>query len=434
MKSGAIALYNFLAMHLSMSRRDRYVWPTRDSLAALMGYPRADKISPFVNLLVEIDALVVIKIPNGAGPEKRNVYRLRRNPPQGYAGHVVLSEMYAAMEALTATEGDGVAGQPVCPENGVDVHPENGSVTTTTLNKKKTTDLAPTARSAGDARRATDPSSAREAESGCAATEEPGPVVDEEAAAPAAGGQDGAVPAPRRPQTAGGKGAGKKSPFPPELRQAIYATEALLPAELRAVLAEKFPYGHLPNVNRQVIALALESRTPAQLGERAARRWTSYGYERDHHDGLLRSPLGVVEELLRPTPYCPEIECEDGTHINTGADCKSCEARIARRRADLAAGLPVANYRPTRLYRDAEQCDVCDRPLPGDVPEDRVCRDCRTELERAAAHVTGTPAPAGPVETDPGNCAAPPSDEYRAYREQREQERLAALRAPAAPF
>lgn len=427
MKAGAIALYNFLAMHLSMNRDDRYVWPTRDTLAALMGYSRADKISPFVNLLIQVDALVVIKVPNGAGPEQRNVYRLRRNPPPNFTGHVLMSQIYAAAEVVVA--GGSVhpdMGVDAHPDMGADVHPDIGAVTTTTPNKNKE-QLAPPARSAPDARRATAGSSAREDSSGCAATIEPGPVagegVEAEPAAPSA-----------VPVKAGGQGAGKRSPFPPDVRDAIYATERLLPAELRAVLAETFPYGHLPNANRKVIAQALETRTPEELGERAARRWTSYGYERDYHDGLLRSPLGVVEELLRPTPYCPDPECEDGLNRATAGPCVPCEARVARRLADRRAGRPVPTQRPPRLYRHAEQCQVCDQPFREDAPDDRVCARCRSALDRAAAHAAGAPLPAPEPDPDPDHCAAPPSDEYRRYRQQRAAAKTAAGSPGPAPF
>ncbi|MEU7092953.1 helix-turn-helix domain-containing protein [Kitasatospora aureofaciens] len=216
-----------------------------------------------------------------------------------------------------------------------------------------------------DVRRTTDGGSARADDSGFAATEPPSPVAAD----------------------SGTAGDRKPSPFPAEVRHLIRDTEALLPAALLAVLWEKFPYRHLPNENRKVIAQALESRTPAQLGDRAAWRWVNHGYERDFHEGLLRSPLGVVEELLRPTPYCPDRACEDGVLIDTGEACRSCQQRIADRVRDRRAGRTVRTGRETRLYREREQCVVCDRPFTAgsDVPADKVCGGCRAELDRAAA-------------------------------------------------
>ncbi|MFZ4266533.1 hypothetical protein [Streptomyces arboris] len=440
-RAGANSLYLYLAMHLSMNRGDRYVWPTRDTLAALMGYSRADKIGPFVALLVELDALVVIKVPNGAGPEMRNVYRLRRNPPPGFTGHVLMSEIYATVEA----EQGEVTGQPVHPESGADVDPESGPVTTTTPNKNKE-QAAPPARSAPDVRRTTAGSSARdELNGGCAATEEPGLVADE-AAEPVDGpaideqesaGAEGGVPVQRSSggRQAAGKGGGRKpSPFSPELRGAIYATEALLPAQLREALAVLLPHGHLPNTTRKVTAQALETRTPEELGERAARRWVSYGYERDHYDGLLRKPIGIVEELLRPTPYCPAADCEDGADRHTGEQCIPCAERIENRKRARRAGKAVPTSRPPRIYRDREACIDCDRPLVGDTPADGLCRDCRASLDRAAAYING-PLPGADVEPEPvdeepdpyGPC--PPNAEFVHWRDKQRAEKRAAILA-----
>ncbi|MFJ9461060.1 helix-turn-helix domain-containing protein [Kitasatospora sp. NPDC101447] len=244
-----------------------------------------------------------------------------------------------------------------------------------------------------DVRRTTDGGSARAADdSGSAATEPTSPLAAD----------------------SGDTTGRKPSPFPAEVRRLIRNTEALLPAALLAVLWEKFPYRHLPNENRKVTALALESRTPAQLGERAAWRWVHHGYERDFHDGLLRSPLGVVEELLRPTPNCPDRACEDGVLIDTGEACRSCQQRIADRVRDRRAGRKVRTGRETRLYRDREQCEVCDRPFTAgsDVPADKVCGGCRAELDRAAAHAA--PAPAGEPAEDAHGPAVPvaPADRF----------------------
>ncbi|WP_439082139.1 hypothetical protein [Streptomyces sp. WL006] len=279
---------------------------------------------------------------------------------------------------------------------------------------------APAARSAGDARRASAGSSAHEGLGGSAATTETGPVAT-----------DVEGPVGRKP-----KAGTKPSPFPAEVRERIYATERLLPEGLRLALADLLPHGHLPNVNRRVIAQALETREPAELGERAARRWISYGYERDFHDGLLRKPLGVVEELLRPTPYCPDPECEDGTRRGTEDPCVPCETRVRQRIADRRAGRAVPTQRPPRLYRDAEQCQVCDQPFRDRAPDDLICRSCRESLARAAAHANGEAPPAPAPEPDPEHCAAPPSDEFRRYRQQQAAAKTArhARSAGPAPF
>lgn len=312
-------------------------------------------------------------------------------------------------------------------------------------NNNTTEEPAPTARSAADVRRTTDGSCAREAGSGSAATEETSPVVAEDledsrpaGEAPAVGSSL-KVPGPRA------AGSRKPSPFPAELRQRIYRTEALLPEVLRAALLVKLPHGHLPNTTRQVTAQALETRTPEELGERAARRWISYGYERDHYDGVLRSPLGVVEELLRPTPYCPLPDCEDGRDRHTGIQCMTCAERIEARKQARKAGKTVPTARPTRLYRDREECDVCSRPLKQGATPGDVCRPCQAEMDRGNAHVlNGPPAPAAapeiaerPVDASreaPGSADTPetpetPEDAEQAAEQRREREEMDALRA-----
>lgn len=303
----------------------------------------------------------------------------------------------------------------------------------------KTEDTAPSARSAGDVRRTTDGSDARELNSGCAATEQTPPaadVVDEDEAP--AGGQARKVPGPR-------SGSYKPSPFAPELRQAIYRTENLLPAPLRAALMVMLPHGHLPNANRQVTAQALETRTPEELGDRAARRWVSYGYERDHYDGLLRSPLGVVEELLRPTPYCPAPDCEDGRDRHTGIQCTPCAERIEARKQARKAGKTVPTSRPTRLYRDREECDVCARPLKQGANPGDLCRPCQTEMDEAFARALNGPTtpqtPQGPVdspEEEPAPVDTPetpeaPEEDAERRRDREETERLKAQIAAAHP-
>lgn len=299
------------------------------------------------------------------------------------------------------------------PANPTSEDPDPKKTKPQNTNKQEEPDTAPSARSAGDVRRTTDGSSACEANSGCAATDKPSSAED--------GGvkRRGAVPEQRG-------GDRKPSPFPVEVRQAIYATESLLPGPLRDALSKILPHGHLPNVNRMVTAQALETRTPAELGERAARRWISYGYERDFYDGLLHSPLGVVEELLRPTPFCPLPECEDGRDRHTGMQCSTCEERIEQRKRDRKAGRKVSTTRPTRLYRDREECAHCSRPLSRDAAYGDLCRPCQTQADQelAALHQRlGIPAPPAapcpaPDPTDAPYAPAPPSAEYREWREQ----------------
>lgn len=347
--------------------------------------------------------------------ERRHKDRARKRKAAKKKGGDVTEDVTPVAQE---SEGGDVTGDGTCHVTGdvtSDVMDEG--LSRTFPQDPSSTELAPPARSAGDVRRTTAGSSACAEDSGCAATQETSPaaeVVEEWTGRRDAGTSPGSVPTQRG---SGGRG----SPFAPELRQRIYATEALLPAPLQAMFAQKFPYGHLPNVNRQVTAQALETRTPDQLGERAARRWLSYSYDLAHEDGAIRSALGVMEELLRPTPYCPDAECEDGRNIHTGEQCTPCEERIEQRKRDREAGRPVARHRPTRLYRDRQECDVCSRPLPRGASAGDVCRPCQTEIDRSIALITGTPAepdPQQPEDQDAAYAPAPPSAQYRQWREQ----------------
>ncbi|WP_225629380.1 helix-turn-helix domain-containing protein [Streptomyces werraensis] len=156
-----------------------------------------------------------------------------------------------------------------------------------------------------------------------------------------------------------------------EQTAAVHAVEALLPP----VLVAKLPYGHIPKRNRAAVLEALESRTVEQLRERIARRWVAYGYEPAVYGGDLRSAVGAALELIRPTRYCPDLSCEDGTLIDTKADCRACAERKARRRADRLAGkAPAASSKGRGA---APECLDCGHPFPGLVPADGLCKPCR---------------------------------------------------------
>jgi hypothetical protein len=219
---------------------------------------------------------------------------------------------------------------------------------------------APSARSASGVRStSTAGSSARDAASGFAAAGEVGSSRGED--------ETSGVPAQR------GGAAGKLTR---EQATAVRAVEALLPP----LLVRELPYGHIPGRNRAAVLEALESRTLDHLRERIARRWVAYGYEPAIHGGELRSAIGAALELIIPSRYCPDLACEDGTLIDTGADCRACTERKAKRLADRLVGkTPSAS----KGRAAALTCDVCERPFPGEVPVDLLCKPCRAEIERA---------------------------------------------------
>jgi hypothetical protein len=268
---------------------------------------------------------------------------------------------------------------------------------------------APTARSAGDARRATAGSSAREPRGGSAATSKTA-----------------------RP---------KKTP---KLTRAQVAAVAQVEAALPRTLVERLPYQQLPTSVRRLVAGELEHRTVEQLISRAARRWEFHGYAKGSFSAEgpnLRRAVGVANALLR-AGECPDPGCEDGRIIDTGVECKACPERRARRRAGSA---PVPGQ---RSKAPAWICRSCWAPGKGEAPADLDCRRCRTEAadtcaaleaswkaEMAPAPAEPSAAPQEPAEAprrpDTAETAPAETDEERAERE--EMDRLRAEIAAANP-
>ncbi|MFF7476643.1 hypothetical protein [Streptomyces sp. NPDC008092] len=164
---------------------------------------------------------------------------------------------------------------------------------------------------------------------------------------------------------------------------AVRAVEALLPAVLRALL----PYQQFPKRNRPAVLNALESRTVEQLRDRVERRWVAYGYEPALHDGALIHPIGAALELIGPSRYCPDPSCEDGTMVDTGADCRSCLQRRYERRAARAAGQLEKSSNKWVSGRPSE-CAICQAPFFGAVPDGGECGPCVREAEAAFAALT----------------------------------------------
>lgn len=222
----------------------------------------------------------------------------------------------------------------------------------------------PSARSAGDVRRTSSSgSSDAEGGSGSAAAAKESESSDQE---------DG---------TAGVPGQRKGPELSREQMAAVRAVEALLPPVLLALL----PHQQFPSVNRPAVLQALESRTLEQLRERIARRWVAYGYEPALYDGKLTHPIGAALELIRPPRYCPDLSCEDGTMVDTGAECRACLERRAARRAARAAGQLVPSSSGGAGSMRMPECVICQAPFPGQVPDSGECLGCQKEAERVFA-------------------------------------------------
>jgi hypothetical protein len=87
----AHSLHTKLAMHMNRDRGDALVWPGADTLAAMMGVSRGDKVTKWLAELVEIDAIEIRRV----GMPRRNLYVVNTVPAAGYAGPTTLKQWYA---------------------------------------------------------------------------------------------------------------------------------------------------------------------------------------------------------------------------------------------------------------------------------------------------------------------------------------------------
>ncbi|WP_030628010.1 hypothetical protein [Streptomyces albus] len=145
------------------------------------------------------------------------------------------------------------------------------------------------------------------------------------------------------------------------------------------------PYGGLPKQHRAKVLEAMAGRTAEQVIERAARRWVRHGYADAHHSAGGRgigSPVGVALALIEPG-QCEYARCEDGTDIDTGQECRACEARRTARKAGAGTGRGVPAARPAAHRPGWWTCTACDAPGVGAPPVNGECAECRREAEVA---------------------------------------------------
>jgi hypothetical protein len=246
-----------------------------------------------------------------------------------------------------------------------------------------------------------------------------------------------AVPAPRpvpeQPRrtpdsAAAGKRSKAKGPGRRLSRQqaaAVRTVEEAWPEGLRELLPS-----YRPQVLRDTIVQALESRTPEQLVERVRRRWWSHGYAVDAMPGEkgIGSPVGVAVALVRPSVDCPDPMCEDGTTVYTGAACRACAERKAdraesrrsqapRKTLDAprepqapSAGLPAQKLPSQPVLEPPEDagavlCPGCGIHNPPGWMVGRVCAVCDEAARKAAEPALEIPA-AREDDVDPGEAVA----------------------------
>ncbi|MFG2540643.1 hypothetical protein ACGFU4_35935 [Streptomyces sp. NPDC048511] len=181
------------------------------------------------------------------------------------------------------------------------------------------------ARSAGDARRASAGSSACEGEGGFAASGKtsPSPTPNDDTRGPAQGQKNGS----------------KKAAHTREQLDVVRRVRALFPREL---LDAEGGLPDLPTLSSAILTAIGEGRTVEQMRERIWFRWSNHGFaDIWEENGRFDKPVGVAVALVRPLRRgdrfaCPDLRCENGADVDTRVPCRLCAERIADWRADRA--------------------------------------------------------------------------------------------------
>lgn len=109
----AKAVYNVLAMHVNVSRGDSECWPSRKTIAKILGYNREQSVDKYLDQLEAADAIErdnEYRRPNGA---KGVLYIVHQTPPAGYKGPTSVGEYYKRRrEALAAAGPARKPGRP----------------------------------------------------------------------------------------------------------------------------------------------------------------------------------------------------------------------------------------------------------------------------------------------------------------------------------
>lgn len=97
----ALALYVILAMHVNHERGDRDVWPSRGTLAILLGFAQARSVDKYLDQLEALGAIDAVRPELGLGSSgfRRNRYTVHQAPPEDYAGITTVKGWYKARKA-----------------------------------------------------------------------------------------------------------------------------------------------------------------------------------------------------------------------------------------------------------------------------------------------------------------------------------------------
>ncbi|WP_411132723.1 hypothetical protein [Streptomyces sp. 030-HV] len=245
----------------------------------------------------------------------------------------------------------------------------------------------------------------------------PEPVCEDESDAPS-----GRSPGERRRPTTGSKGSsssgfaasGNNKAAPVKLtaaeRKVRDSVLLLLPHDLREALGTVIP----TNVGRGILdalgAGTPRERTPQQLVEhRVLPRWNRYWASKfyagdltpDLGGGKRKRPFGPLLEMIKDTPECNNLTCEDRHDFVLGGDCRNCEMRKSDKAADRArerregqedaaapaAPMPVQRGNTTVHVPQPDEwwdCMTCHRVGKGEPPPDGICGVCVKEKEHQA--------------------------------------------------
>lgn len=203
----------------------------------------------------------------------------------------------------------------------------------------------------------------------------------------------------RRPTTgSGGSGAGGSAARRESEQVSSRDVGAVirdLPKRLSSLFPEDRPIpAAIEGAVRAELARGL---TPRQIVSRVRRRYLEWGIERDIESAEgegIHKPVGALVRLIGPGK-CTSPRCDDGTDLDTGEECRTCERDREDRR-------PA----PQEPVQGAFLAAVPSRPAPAPVPAPRgrmVPHDC---VNRVCPN--SYPAPAG---TPAGLCPECRADE-----------------------
>ncbi|WP_260614840.1 hypothetical protein [Streptomyces sp. WAC05292] len=100
----AKAVYDVLAMHVNQSRQDDVVWPTRSTIAEMLGWSREQSPDKYIQQLEAVGAIdtEAFTRPNGAAGKK---YIVHQTPPHGFKGATTVAEWYRRKRQALAAAG-----------------------------------------------------------------------------------------------------------------------------------------------------------------------------------------------------------------------------------------------------------------------------------------------------------------------------------------